>query len=596
MRNMRVAKKLIIGFLISIIMTVIVGGVGFIGMMQINQGFSDMYDNQTVPLPWMAHILEDVQTLRVYVREFNIAAFYDDTARIEEVNADVGTTKREITAYLDLYGETIISPEAQTLFADTRALLVGEYAPHLDRVYEYALAGDTDAIREDIAAIAGVYNTIVNNFATLLEMKIEVAAEADQAGNDLFAMLVVIIVIVLIIAVAVALVLAFYISGLISKPIAVLTGFMKKAGSTGDLSMSQEDNAVVGKMQGVKDEIGELISGAASFVGRVTEISSELQTVAGGDLTVQIHLLSESDVMGLSMKQMVENLNNMFAEINSSANQVSAGSKQIADGAQSLAQGSTEQAASVQQLSSSIAEIAQKTRTNAEMAQKTAALAHTIMGSAEKGSSQMDEMIQAVKDINEASQSIGKIIKTIDDIAFQTNILALNAAVEAARAGQHGKGFAVVAEEVRNLAAKSAEAAKDTGVMIQNSMEKAEFGTRIAGDTATSLTDIISGINESATLIDDINKSSEEQSQGIAQVNIGIDQVAQVVQQNSATAEQSAAASQELSGQSDMLQSLIAQFKLKNAGRNFSLNAPSHPRPQAPASDASFDDGNFGKY
>jgi len=237
------------------------------------------------------------------------------------------------------------------------------------------------------------------------------------------------------------------------------------------------------------------------------------------------------------------------------------GSKQVADGAQSLAQGSTEQAASIEQLSSSIAEIAEKTKVNAATTDRTSKLSAKIKENAEKGSRQMDDMIKAVKEINEASHSISKIIKTIDDIAFQTNILALNAAVEAARAGQHGKGFAVVAEEVRNLASKSAEAAKDTGGMIQNTMDKAELGFRIAGETAASLSEIVSGINESSQLIAEIASTSEQQSLGIGQINVGIDQVAQVVQQNSATAEQSAAASEEMSGQSDILMQLIAQFR-----------------------------------
>jgi len=368
---------------------------------------------------------------------------------------------------------------------------------------------------------------------------------------------------------AVSFSIALYIPGLISKPLIPLAAFMKKAGTTGNLNLLPEDLRTIDKYSKYADEIGQTISGASAFVRHVSITSEELQAIAGGDLSMEVTPLSGEDTMGVSLKQMIDSLNAMFADIHAASDQVSSGAKQIADGAQSLAQGSTEQAASIQQLSGSIAGVAQKTRENADTTESTSKLSGRIMESAEKGSRQMHEMITAVKEINEASQSISKIIKTIDDIAFQTNILALNAAVEAARAGQHGKGFAVVAEEVRNLAAKSAEAARETGSMIQNSMEKAQFGTSIAGDTAASLAEIVSGINESNRYIAEISRASEDQSLSISQINIGIDQVAQVIAQNSATAEESAAASEEMSSQAAVLEELLSLFRVKdgNAGR-----------------------------
>ena len=349
----------------------------------------------------------------------------------------------------------------------------------------------------------------------------------------------------------------------ITSPLALLTAFMHKASSTGDITLKPEDVETIGRYAKIKDEIGQTISSCAAFVGHVTDIGKNMGLVASGDLTTEVELLSENDTLGLDLKRMVSNLSNMFTEIQISTNQVSGGAKQVADGAQALAQGSTEQAASIQELLSSISEIAERTKKNAATADKTSKLSVTIKESAEKGSRQMNDMITAVKEINDASKSISKIIKTIDDIAFQTNILALNAAVEAARAGQHGKGFAVVAEEVRNLASKSAEAAKDTGSMIQNSMEKAELGSRIAGETAASLAEIVVGINESSHLVAEIASASEQQSMGIEHINAGIDQVAQVVQQNSATAEESAAASEEMSGLAGVLEELVARFRLK---------------------------------
>jgi len=406
---------------------------------------------------------------------------------------------------------------------------------------------------------------------------------------------------VVILALATVLIFLF-VSKMISHPLTALSTFMNKAGSTGDIALRPVDVENISKLAQKQDEIGQSIAGSAAFVGHVTKIAKELEMVAEGDLTADVKLLSDEDTMGKSMKEMVDKLNTMFAEIHASTNQVSSGSRQVANGAQILAQGSTEQAASIEQLSSSIAEIAERTKTNATIADRTAKLSATIKENAEKGSHQMDEMIKAVNDINNASKNISKIIKTIDDIAFQTNILALNAAVEAARAGQHGKGFAVVAEEVRNLASKSAEAAKDTGGMIQNSMEKAELGSRIAGETAASLSEIVTGINESSQLVAEIAVASEQQSMGIEQINVGIDQVAQVVHQNSATAQQSAAASEEMSGQSDMLQQLITQFRLKeNGGINHRLPSAGIPSRnrfalQGKTVGAPADSGNFGKY
>jgi methyl-accepting chemotaxis protein len=338
---------------------------------------------------------------------------------------------------------------------------------------------------------------------------------------------------------------------------------MKKAGSTGDITPSEADNAVLRRYGRNKDEVGRCITDTAVFMNHVTGIAGTLERIAGGDLSAEVELLSEGDAMGGSLKTALENFNAMFAEIKGATDEVAGGSQHIADGAQLLAQGSTQQSATIQQLSASVAEISGQTRRNAAVANEAKELGEAIKADAQQGSRQMGQMMQAVREINESSKAIEKVIKIIDDIAFQTNILALNAAVEAARAGQHGKGFAVVADEVRSLAAKSAEAARNTNGLIESSIKKAEQGGAISAETSASLERIVEGIVRSSELIAGIAKSSDDQSEGISQIGEAINRVSHVVQQNSATSQQSAAASQQLSSQAAILEPLLARFKLR---------------------------------
>jgi methyl-accepting chemotaxis protein len=358
------------------------------------------------------------------------------------------------------------------------------------------------------------------------------------------------------------------------EPLNLMMRLLKQVGETGNLTFTEADRQESRRAAMRRDEIGRSVSAFIQMLKQFVYYEKSLQTIAGRDLTVDVKVLGANDTMGGALRTMVNNLGDMFGRINVAAGQVSAGAQQIADGAQGLATGTSEQAASIEELSASIAEVSRSINESASAARDAAALAAGIKTKAERGSAQMDEMMRAVRDINEASQNIGRVIKAIDDIAFQTNILALNAAVEAARAGQHGKGFAVVAEEVRNLAAKSAEAAKNTENLIENSITRAELGVKIAEETNNSLHEIVEGIVASSHISDEIAANADQQSDAISQINIGIDQVSSVVQQNSATSEESAAASQELSAQSTTLSALIAQFKLGDL-RGLEIGDPS---------------------
>lgn len=316
-----------------------------------------------------------------------------------------------------------------------------------------------------------------------------------------------------------------------------------------------------------KDETGQLANSFRNLIASIREQVLAVERIADADLTVEVVPRSDRDLMGKKLVQLIQRLNDVMSNITIASEQVANGARQISDSSMALSQGATEQASSIEELSASIEEISSQTRRNAENAEEADKLAAAVRSNAEQCTAQMAEMLRAMEEINVSSSNISKIIKVIDDIAFQTNMLALNAAVEAARAGQHGKGFAVVAEEVKNLAARSANAAKETTEMIEGSIEKTEAGTVIAKNTSEALNKIVSQIEKVAELVNNISVASKEQDTGISQINQGIMQVSQVVQTNSATSEESAAASEELSGQAEMLRDMVNRFKLKeNAG------------------------------
>jgi methyl-accepting chemotaxis protein len=371
-----------------------------------------------------------------------------------------------------------------------------------------ASQGDVFEVRLGGTVYLGAETLLFNDYELfVLAPKSEVNAEVT-ASLTRFS-------VIFVVAYTLVLIAAFIIGKRMGRPLASLSAFMRRAGTTGDILYTPEDEQALTQAIEGGGEIGRLVKDSGIFIDHIIEASRELESIANGDLTVEIKTLSAQDTMANSLNKMISNLNLLFNEVHNSAGQVAGGSKQIAEGAQSLANNSGKQSAIIGE----------------------------IAGSAEKGGVQMQNLIGSVNEINEASKDIIKVMKLIDDVALKTNILALNASVEAARAGEYGRSFSVVAEEVRSLAAQSTQAAKETSLMIENSIEKAEAGSRIAGETYRSFTQIIDGISK----------------------------VTDTVSVNSAAAEESAAAAEEMSAQSVTLEDFIKKFKLKG-GNTGSFN------------------------
>lgn len=332
----------------------------------------------------------------------------------------------------------------------------------------------------------------------------------------------------------------------------------------GDLDTPVHEIHTGDETQILADSARTLVQGFRLMIQDMDEMLAEMSR---GNLTVDSKC-EEAYVGGYrglldSARKLSAQLSDTLRQINQSADQVSAGAEQVSAGAQALSQGATEQASAIEELAATINDISGKIIATADRAGDVHSQSSETGREVEQCNEQMFELVNAVRDIGESSSQIGKIIKTIEDIAFQTNILALNAAVEAARAGTAGKGFAVVADEVRNLASKSAEASKSTSVLIEGSARSVEKGMKIADETAASLQKAVISTENTVKAVDKITEATAEQSQAVSQVTQGMDQISSVVQTNSATAEESAAASEELSGQAVILKELVGQFKTR---------------------------------
>ena len=349
----------------------------------------------------------------------------------------------------------------------------------------------------------------------------------------------------------------------ITKPVKRLDAAVAKL-AAGELNVAVETKG--------RDEVSQVGIGVAKIVDRlkeyilyIEEISNVLRQIASGDLVfhLQYEYVGEFAKVKEAMLHIRDTLTDTLSNISQSAAQVNAGAEQIASGAQILAQGATEQASSVQELSFAVQELSGQASSEAERAVEAGKFLEKIKEEVDKSNEQMDQMRQAMADISTQSDTIRGIIKTIDDIAFQTNILALNAAVEAARAGTAGKGFAVVADEVRNLAGKSAEAARKTNELIENSVQAVKHGEGLTKTTAESLASVGEETSKIVATINEVAEAYHNQADKLSEIAQGVDQIASVVQTNSATAQESAAASQELSGQASMMREQVAMFHME---------------------------------
>ncbi len=512
--DLKIGTKLILSFVIVSVLAGVLGVVGAINLKNSDTVYSDLYTDYGSGLAELGYVGMNVHKIRVLTRDVilhtNPQDIQKDEADLKAADADI--QKRLATV------ETNLRFDSEIAVFNALKKSMEAYNDVRDRAVALGLANQNEQATEllygDLAASS---NELLGNLDELISLSYDNGNKISSELTDNTNRTVVIMIVLILVIMLLAILLGIFIARIISRP-----------------------------------------------VFRMAEAANKM---AAGDLNVEISVTSKDEIgeLAAAFQKMSDNTNEVMTNIRSAAEQVASGARQTSDSSMALSQGATEQASAIEELTASLEQIASQTKVNADNAGQARSLAELARDNAAQGDSQMKEMLVAMEDINESSGNISKIIKVIDEIAFQTNILALNAAVEAARAGQHGKGFAVVAEEVRNLAARSANAAKETTTMIEGSIKKVEGGTRIANATAVALNEIVTGVSKVATIVQDISIASNEQASAISQINQGVLQVSQVVQTNSATSEESAAASEELSGQADLMKQQVNRFKLKES-------------------------------
>lgn len=494
---------------------------------------------------------------------------------VSELEGHRATLESAMATYLSLNPDSQESMDNMSKFIDDVAVYRKIIIDHCAKFSE---AGKKSA-----------YIIYANNYTSAFDRLVDCVMQLNEEVNDgiynryydmekSYKLAIIIVVAITALALAATVFLTIFLATAVTRPLRQIEAAMDcvSRGEFDKVSITYESKDELGILA---ENIRKTVSNLETLIGDMSYVCEEM---GNGNFTVSSQnedkYVGKYSTMLTSLRYLRNTLSETLSRIDQSAAQVLAGSQQVSDGAQNLSQGATEQASAIEELAATISELSDKVRTNAE----NAAIANKMSVEAGAGvidsNNHMKELMAAMNEINDTASNIGKIIKTIEDIAFQTNILALNAAVEAARAGEAGKGFAVVADEVRNLAGKSAEAANNTTALIESTIRAVRSGSEQATSTAASLEAVVKKASGVADIIGEISEASEQQATAINQIGTGIDQISAVVQTNSATAEQSAAASEELSGQADMLKELISQFTLSDEPSSFSessFEAPS---------------------
>lgn len=551
-KDFSISRKLATGFSVLVLVMLIVGSVGIFGMVRINNSDTYLYEKQTAPIDNLIQAMTALNELRVDARNATMVA--GNSAEIEKIKQNNASNKTIFLEQMQLYRASISSSDAIIAFDSTLDIFTNTYVPIVEKAVILAGENKPDEAIAVINEAAKKANEMQTYFDTLVNIRMASAKNTSDTNGTTAIILISVLGIVIVLGAIFSFILGRKISNSISMPIGrVVEASEHLALGRVDIDLSDLDS---------KDETGIL---AASFSKMLDGIRKQVvvaEQISNGDFTQSVPLRSNEDTLGLALQKIKNDLNETLQLIRTAAEQVNSGAGQVAAAAQLLSSGATEQAATVEELNASIASVSQQAELNTTSVHNAVEYVGQAGEEILSSNEFMKRLNVSMREIGESSQQISKITKLVEDIAFQTNILALNAAVEAARAGNAGKGFAVVADEVRTLAARSAEAAKQTSELIEKSVTIVSQGEQLAEDTLKRLISASEKADLAVQSIQEIEHATTEQAASVEQINEGLNQVSAVVQTNAATAEESSASSEELAAQAQTLQQEVSRFKL----------------------------------
>lgn len=557
MKNLKIGTKLLITFMLIILLFCGTVATAIMGLEQNAERYSEFY---TVGYRVTDTVMTMRRGLQCIVKDISYITIEDDEEKIDTYEAEL---QRELSNLKEnanwLFENFTDNPELLNTFAEdmTNAVEMQETIINIAHTGDHQKA--QDMLLDEYQPLVDEAASMLIEISSIVEHNAEVDYQSTVAMQQ---MLVKLQIGMAGIALVITLILSTYLTRNITRPLRELEKSANQiVDGDFDIVVTYKSRDELGHLaktfQHMTDMLNVVISDASMVLGEMADGNFDVRTQA------EERYVGSFQALLTSIRKLNRNLSITLGQINQSADLVASDSNQVSNGAQALSQGATEQASAVEQLAATIASLSNEVKATAANAIEARNQSNTAGNEVEECNGQMKDMMTAMEEITLTSNKIGQIIKTIEDISFQTNILALNAAVEASRAGAAGKGFAVVADEVRTLASKSSVASKDTAELIESSIKAVARGTQIADSTAESLSKVVDEVRTASSKVDVIADAAEKQANAIEQVTLGVDQISNVVQTNSATAVESANASHELSDQATILKNLVAKFILR---------------------------------